>query len=50
VAVLADAYFVYGAFAEEKRLKEKFGAEYVHYMQRVPMLLPGLKLHNKKTG
>jgi protein-S-isoprenylcysteine O-methyltransferase Ste14 len=50
VAILADAYFIYGAVAEETRLKEKFGAEYVQYMQRVPMFIPGLKPHNKKPG
>ncbi len=43
VAVLADAYFIYGAVTEEKRLKEKFGAEYLRYKQRVPMFIPGLK-------
>jgi protein-S-isoprenylcysteine O-methyltransferase Ste14 len=49
VSVLADAYFIYGAVTEEKRLKEKFGAEYLHYMQRVPMFIPGLKLRKKKS-
>lgn len=48
VTVLADAYFIYGAVTEEKRLKEKFGPEYLHYMQRVPMFIPGLKL--RKTN
>ena len=46
VAILADAYFIYGAVAEEKRLKEKFGDEYVHYMQSVPMLIPRSKPRN----
>jgi protein-S-isoprenylcysteine O-methyltransferase Ste14 len=50
VAILTDAYFIYGAIAEEKRLTERFGVEYVHYTQRVPMLIPGLKPRNKKTG
>ena len=50
VALLADAYFIYGAVAEEKRLNERFGAEYVRYTQSVPMLIPGLKPHNKKSG
>ncbi len=43
VAILADAYFVYGAVSEEKRLKDEFGAEYLRYMQSVPMFIPGLK-------
>ncbi len=50
VAILADAYFIYGAVAEGKRLKEKFGAEYVRYTQSVPMFIPGSKPRNKKTG
>ena len=50
VAILADAYFIYGAVAEEKRLKDKFGAEYVQYMQSVPMFIPRLRARNKKTG
>jgi len=47
VAILADAYFIYGAVAEEKRLKEKFGAEYVQYMQSVPMFIPWLRARPK---
>ena len=47
VAILADAYFIYGAVAEEKKLKEEFGAEYVHYMQAVPMFIPRLRARNK---
>ena len=49
IAILADAYFVYGAVAEEKRLKEKFGDEYVHYTHSVPMFMPGLKPLRKKS-
>lgn len=50
VAVLADAYFIYGAVAEEKKLIERFGDEYLHYMQRVPMFVPGLKINKEKPA
>ncbi len=50
VAVLADAYFIYGAIAEGKRLKEKFGAEYVRYAQNVPMFIPRLRARKKEVS
>ncbi len=40
VSILADLYFIYGALAEEKRLKERFGSEYEEYMKRVPRFIP----------
>jgi len=40
VSILADAYFVFGAFIEEKRLIKTFGDEYIEYMKRVPGFLP----------
>ncbi|HHN64005.1 MAG TPA: isoprenylcysteine carboxylmethyltransferase family protein [Nitrospirae bacterium] len=43
VTVLADLYFIYGAIAEEKRLKKHFGKEYEEYMKRVPRFVPRLK-------
>lgn len=41
--VLADAYFVYGALVEEKRLIRRFGQEYLDYMKDVPRFIPRLK-------
>jgi protein-S-isoprenylcysteine O-methyltransferase Ste14 len=38
--VLADAYFVYGALVEEKRLIRRFGQEYIDYMKNVPRFIP----------
>ncbi len=43
VTVLADLYFIYGAIAEEKRLKKHFGKEYEEYMNRVHRFLPTIK-------
>jgi len=43
VSILADAYFIFGAFMEEKRLIKTFGAEYIEYMKLVPRFLPRIK-------
>lgn len=37
---LADLYFVFGAFIEERRFLAEFGDRYRAYMRRVPRLLP----------
>lgn len=41
VSALADAYFIFGALAEERRMLRRFGDEYRLYRKRVPLLLPG---------
>lgn len=43
VSLLADAYFIYGAFVEERRLIKRFGDEYRRYMKEVPRFLPRLR-------
>ncbi len=48
VTVLADAYFVLGAFLEDRRLVERFGARYVRYMQSVPGLIPRPRLRQAR--
>jgi len=40
VAILADAYFLFGMFIEERRFLAIFGEEYALYMKRVPRMLP----------
>ena len=40
LTVLADLYFLFGAFIEERRFLEIFGHQYREYMQRVPRLFP----------
>jgi protein-S-isoprenylcysteine O-methyltransferase Ste14 len=40
VAVLADLYFLFGAFIEERRFLKLFGGEYREYRRSVPMLIP----------
>jgi protein-S-isoprenylcysteine O-methyltransferase Ste14 len=42
LVVLADAYFIYGALVEEKRLIRRFGNEYLDYMREVPRFIPRL--------
>lgn len=38
--LLAIAYFVFGAIAEDRRLVESYGDEYRRYMREVPRLVP----------
>jgi len=40
VSILADLYFIYGAFSEERRLITRYGKEYEEYRMKVPMFLP----------
>jgi protein-S-isoprenylcysteine O-methyltransferase Ste14 len=40
VTVLADFYFLFGVFIEERRFLRSFGDEYREYMRQVPRLLP----------
>jgi protein-S-isoprenylcysteine O-methyltransferase Ste14 len=46
VTVLADLYFLFGVFIEERRFLRIFGDQYREYMRRVPRLMP--KLHFRK--
>lgn len=43
VRIISIAYFVLGTLIEEKRLKGKFGREYIDYMKDVPMLIPRIR-------
>jgi hypothetical protein len=43
VSVLADAYFIWGALVEQKRLVESFGDDYRRYMRDVPLLIPTMR-------
>jgi methanethiol S-methyltransferase len=40
VTALADLYFLFGAFMEERRLALLFGEQYREYRRRVPMIIP----------
>ncbi len=40
--VLADLYFLFGMFIEERRFVTIFGARYREYMLQVPRMVPGL--------
>jgi protein-S-isoprenylcysteine O-methyltransferase Ste14 len=42
IAVLADLYFLFGVFIEERRFLHIFGDQYQEYMKRVPRLIPRL--------
>ena len=43
VSILADIYFIFGAFMEEKRLIKTFGDEYIEYIKQVPRFLPRIR-------
>ena len=40
ITVLADLYFLFGVFIEERRFLKLFGDEYREYMRQVPRLIP----------
>jgi uncharacterized membrane protein len=44
VTILADLYFIFGMFIEERRFLALFGDQYREYMRRVPRLVPRLCL------
>jgi methanethiol S-methyltransferase len=44
ITLLADLYFVFGMFIEERRFLTLFGDQYREYMKRVPRLVPRLCL------
>ncbi len=52
VTILADAYFLFGMFIEERRFLTIFGEEYARYMKRVPRMLPSISalVHSMKRG
>lgn len=40
VTILADLYFLFGSFMEERRFVKTFGDKYREYRERVPRLVP----------
>jgi len=40
ITVLADLYFLFGVFIEERRFLKLFGEDYQEYMRQVPRLIP----------
>ncbi len=42
ITALADLYFLFGVFIEERRFLRIFGDQYREYMRRVPRLIPRL--------
>jgi len=50
VTVLADFYFLFGVFIEERRFLRSFGDEYREYMRQVPRLLPKLFYRGGRRG
>lgn len=44
LALVFSLYLYIGTFFEERRLVREFGAEYREYQQRVPRLIPGVRM------
>lgn len=44
IRVIADLYFLFGMFIEERRFLRIFGDQYREYMRRVPRLIPRLHI------
>ena len=40
ITILADLYFLFGSFIEERRFIRTFGDQYREYRERVPRLVP----------
>jgi steroid 5-alpha reductase family enzyme len=40
ITVMADLYFLFGVYIEERRFLRSFGDEYREYMRQVPRLIP----------
>lgn len=40
ITVLADLYFLFGMFIEERRFVKTFGDQYREYMKKVPRMIP----------
>ena len=40
--IMISLYIWIGMYFEEKKLVQEFGAEYISYQQRVPMIIPFL--------
>ena len=42
ITILADLYFIFGSFIEERRFVDTFGERYKEYQEKVPRLIPRL--------
>jgi protein-S-isoprenylcysteine O-methyltransferase Ste14 len=47
ITVLADLYFLFGMFIEERRFVRMFGDQYREYMKNVPRMVPRVFLRKK---
>lgn len=51
ISVLSLIFYVLiGIIFEEKKLVKEFGADYLHYMEKVPKLIPSFQNQRKKEG
>ncbi len=50
ISVLADCYFLFGMFIEERRFLRHFGDQYRAYMQQVPRMIPRCPWRKRSEG
>ena len=50
ITVLADLYFIFGMFIEEKRFLRIFGDQYRQYMKKVPRMVPNFTRPRSARG
>ena len=50
VTVLADLYFLFGMFIEERRFLRMYGDQCREYMKRVPRMVPKLNHRDRRRG
>ena len=49
ITILADLYFLFGMFIEERRFLKIFGEQYREYMTKVPRMVPHI-FGRRRTG
>jgi protein-S-isoprenylcysteine O-methyltransferase Ste14 len=50
ITVLADLYFIFGMFIEERRFLKIFGDQYREYMKKVPRMVPRMISLQREDG
>jgi protein-S-isoprenylcysteine O-methyltransferase Ste14 len=50
ITVLADLYFIFGIFVEERRFLRIFGDQYREYMKKVPRMVPRISGRRDALG
>ena len=49
LTLFSVSYFIIGGMIEERRLLREYGEEYLEYRERVPFMIPELRLGRRKS-